>query len=568
MADTVLSRLSDASTTRPESTAVLEKRLGRWQRRTLAELFQLISELAAGLHHGGAGPGETVGLMLEGHLEWIAADLGIQATGARVVAVSVLDPPDLIALALESSGARTVLVEGQDTADVILDLIDRGLLTSIEKIAYRDPAGVEEYTSDLLVPMADIRAVGVEAIQTEPDLPARLIGDRSPADEAVVAFTSGSSNDSRGAVLTHGNLLAAAEGTVQAFRLNTRDRVVALRRMDDYAERGASIYPALLSGALLALPESNATTGQAMVEIAPTYVHVTARYLKVLASQIRARLDENRGIKRLLAILWDRWTKGSLDRYGDASTSGWASRLLFGFPVREKLGMEKARAIVSSGAPLPRELMGFFTAMGFPLRNGYALAEVGGFAAVSRIGELEMLPLPGIDAELDDERLHLSGAALAPRYLDGSELRAKLATGDIAQRVGDSLLILGRAEPSLASPSGSGVPVAHLEQRLRASPYLLDAVVEPTATGFRISAELDPATIERWVVRHGLEATTYRTFAQSTEVHNLIEETAHQLIGMEGTIEGIEILPEPLDKVDGALTPSGTPRRRVLKLRN
>lgn len=560
MASTVLADIAERARTAPDAPAILQKRYGRWTATSAAALMARATTLAVGLQVEGIQAGDVVGLLLKPHETRVVLDLAVQLAGARVVGVPSNMPADGIAHVLADAGARVVVVQGQSSADVVLELVDQGAVPAITRIYYVDPAGVQDYASRLLAPLEGVVGAGSGTGSTTEELVAAL----DPDAVAVLNYTSGTTGLPRGVLLTHRNLLAATRATTQAFGLGPDDRVLSFRTLSDPVERGATIYPALASGAVLVLPESRESVRQALYEVAPTYLHLTPRYVKEIATDVRLRMQSAKGLKRLLLRSWHRRFVRRVSEARMPSASA-ASRLLVGGRVLEKLGLDRARWVLVSGAPVSWETLGFFAALGLRVRPAYSLAEVGGLALCAR-GDVVAhdtvgTALPGLEARLDDAELEIRGDAVGVAYVDAphSPLAGAdgwMATGDRADADGDGFRVMGRAATVLETSEGRAVAHGAVEAAMRSSPYIREAVV--AVENGRTVALLEPTgpSVARWGASQGLRFTTERSLMGLPEVAELLERAVTSAIerfpGLE--IDEIRILAEPLTATAGTMT--------------
>lgn len=531
MSESIVAAIAALAATDPETPAIIEKRFGKWVERSRSLLVERAARLANGFESVGIGAGDTVATIVPARLEWVVVDVAAQAVGARVLALSSRLTPADIGRLLAASGAATVVVAGQDEADVVLNASDAGELPALARIVYIDAAGVSDYASELLHSIEDLEADG-----------AGLADRAAGLDPAAVAVVAPEADGSL-VEISHATLAESARSTIAAFSLGPRDRVVAVRDAADPVERGATIYAALLSGALLAIPESRATTDSAIHEIAPTYVHVTERWLANKAARITVRFDENRGIKSWLAASWQRRTGSTLERYGSGLAPQGIWRFTLSLPVLEDLGLEKARAVVISGDPAPRELLGFYTALGLPVKSALGLARLGGFATIGDPGDVDGwvgLPAPTVSVEVVDGRLVVTTPAAG-----------RVETGLGAQSEDGGVVVNGDSPEDAA------------ETRLRSIPVFSTAIVSPGAESVVI--ELDGAIASRWAAKNQLDAATYRSFSQLVEMQEGVQAAvAATLKQFDLTPGAVTIASEPLDDIHGALWFGDVPRRDAI----
>lgn len=555
MADTVWSRLATRAADDPDAVAVLQKRFGLWTSTSIADLVGRAAHTAAALREVGVGDGDVVALVLGPWESRVVIDLALHLAGAVVVGLAPDTPPGTVEHVLADAAPRIAVVQGQAAADVLLEVIEAGSLPSIERVHYLDPAGVQDYANPLLAPFPTVDADGAV-----PTSLAAMVEALDPGHPAFRSYTSGIDGPATAVVRTHAHALAAAEATIAAFGLGPQDRVLSFRALSDPVEHGATVFAALVSGAALVLPESRASVRQAMVEIAPTYLHLTPRFLDEIAVDVRLRMQAARGLKRQVLRWWNRRLRAD-DAAGRASSSSPVSRLVIGRPVLAKLGLDEVRWLLVSGSPASTEAVRFFDALGLKVRPAYASAEVGGFALASTTNEQRtqgvLRALPGVQVRVVDGELQLSGPMVTAPTAGPTSVDEEgwLATGDRAEEVADGVVVIGRVADALDLPDGRTVVAQHLAARLRSSPYIREAVV--WQEDGRIVAVLEPMTsaLGRWATRQGLRYTTTRSMLGLPEVAALLERAVDVGAGrLDASIDEVRILAHPLSLSGGTLT--------------
>lgn len=531
MGATLVGAVADLAAKDPGATAVLEKRFGIWVERSIGDLAADAGRLAAGLRAAGVGPGEVVGLIVSARLEWITLDLAIQAAGATTLALPAAVGHEDVARVLAETNVRTVVVEAQDQADVVLSAVETGSLPNLRSVVYIDPAGVSEYSSELLSSIEDLRG-GTET---------RLATTADPGDTAALVPRASGLRDF--SPVSHATLVLSARSTIEAASLTDRDRVIAVRTVADPVDRGATIYAALLAGAVLAIPENAATVDSAIHEIAPTYVHLTERWLATQAARITVRFDENRGLKARLASAWRRRTGSTLEKYGSAKPARGLWHFLITLPILEELGLEKARVAVVSGQPTPRSVAGFFTALGLPIHSALGVPELCGFAAMGAAGDVDGWvgsAMPGVEVSVESGTLQASTPATGT-----------IDTGVAASESGDGYV------------AGVGTPEEAAATRLRSIPVIASAIVGDGAS--TLVLELDGTIASRWASNHRLDAATYRSFSTLPEMQEGVAALAAAVLERFGLTAGsIRMLPVPLHEVPDALDFGDVPRGDVV----
>lgn len=553
--DTVLAAFAELVDADGGVPVVLEKQLGRWRQRDRTSLWRQVAHLAAGLRGLGVSPGSTVLLALGDNADWLACDLAIQAAGGRVCALSPQADADEFRQALAASVAEVAIAESINTVDALFEAEDAS--STFSHVLYREPAGVASYVDPRLLDLAELDRRG-EADDPDGSMLRTAVGALDAAAAASLGLSSGAEGMIRAVEVPHSALLAGTRAVIEAVGLGVDDRVLAYRPLHDSIERTSTLYASLLSGAVLAVPESRDTVVSAAYEIAPTYAHVHPRALDYVASEVRVRLRSGHGFKGLVGRRWLR----RLEASGGGSAPSLLDRLTVTYAVLEKLGLDKARVVVASGSTLPPSAIAFWVSMGLPVRLAYALTESGGPLTMAEPGQMEPgnlgAPLPGVDVDQDPA----TGELLIGGALVGG---GSVHTGDVGSLHDGSLVLAGRRGEQL-DLDGATVSLLGIETTLRSSVYLREAFVTREDGRTVVTVELVEPTVARWATQQGLAFATYTGLVALSEVLAFADEHVRELLERSplGHIDEVRVLPVRLDDLAGALTPGGKPRRRFI----
>jgi len=554
-AHTVIGRFLELAVEEPDAPTVMEKRRGRWGTWSRQALAQRVSDLADALEGLALPAGSLVLIAAEDRVDWIVLDLAAQAVGLRVCAV----PDDLgdaaLRRAIEVTDPALIAVTGQVAGDQMLEAID-AVGGAHRRLLDIGPPNNQPVHDPRVRKLADLL----------PDTPGERFGGLSErvaaldaVAVAVVALGTAAEAGGDPVQLDHASLLAGAEAVIGGVGLDASDLALSFRPLADPTDRTTTLYAALLSGSRLALPESRGAAQSAMYEIAPTYVHVTRRWLDQIAFAVWGRLTNSRGVKGLLGRHWT----GKLGR--GESLHGIVTKYAVRFPVIEKLGLHRAKAIVVSGSSPGHDERGFVASLGLPVRPAYALSEAGGIVtlAESLRGEVGACgpALPGVELHLDDDgQVVVSGALIT-----GSEL----VTGDHGRVTDEGLVLLGRRGDVLRLSDGVALEGLPVEIALRSSLFIREAVVTPDAASgvLTVTVELIRESVERWALRRDLTFATFRALAAMPEVVEMVRgEVVERLEGLGITAEvDVRVLDLSLEELPGALTASGRVRGHVME---
>jgi long-chain acyl-CoA synthetase len=536
---TLVGLLVERAAASPEKLALIANERGRWLPTVLGELVEHVSQLAVGLEAAGIAPGDRVAIVLGNVPRWLTVDLAVQAVGAVSVAVPEQPPDAGLADALRSVGAVAVVVGDAVMADQVDHLVEDEQLAQIRMVAYLG-SGDGDITG-----VDDIALTGAGILAGRPDAFRALVARVDPSAPATITYTDGASGAPRPVVHSACASLAAATVAAESLGLVYQDVTVTLFDPANPFERSATLYPALVSGAVLAYPEHGATSLRSELEVRPTFTHTSADRLRHASGTVQARFNRNRGVKRLAAKWWERSALRAV-RKGRAPSS--LAVKLVGRSALKSLGWNNLRYLMVMGGEVPHGVVTMMLALGLPVRSGYLLAETGLLAVGS--ADSESLPvLAGVSVNEHDGQLVVACDGLGSEYADGTPLprtsRGELLTGDLGQVGGGGVLVRGPGISAVDLDDGSSVLLAETERRLRNSPYISRAAVRPEALGLSARIEIDSDVVGDWATQRTLLFTTFASLAELGEVKELI---ADEVAGLATEVVHHDLLTSPFQQ--------------------
>ena len=589
-ASTIPGLLVERAATRPRRVAFRSKELGIWRETTWRALADRVAALALGFAgEYRLGRGETVAIVGNPCPEWTIADLAAQALGAITYGIYPTSAPGEVRHLLQHGGAALIVVEDQEHLDKTLAVLDT--CPNVRGVLVVDTRALFMYRHPRVRPLADVERPGRGALAAEPDALGRLARSLSPDDPATIIYTSGTTGHPKGAIYRHGPHLAACANIIEHYPIlkTGEHRAVAMLPLCHAMGRNLAITMPLLADIVPHYPESVDTFADALYEIQPTFVFTVPRYLQKFAAHLLVGLDQSSWVKRAAyrlaigvghrALRRRHGAPGSAP--GSAALAALARALVFRW-LLEKVGFARAELVISSGAPLPPAVAGLWQAWGVNLCEAYGQTETGG-ALVS--GQRGPYPRPGdvgvvapnIAIELDaDGEILVVGELFAGYWRDPDATGAlyrdgKLATGDVGEWTdGRALRLVDRKKDLLITAGGKNVSPSHVENRLRASPYISEAAVFGEGRKYLVALlEADGETVAEWAREHGVVHTGYASLVTRPEVIGLIEaevRRANDDLPRVEQVKAFRLLPRELDPEleDEPVTPTRKVKRRVM----
>src|SRR5882724_10106018 len=589
-ASTLPGRLVERARTRPERVAYRAKELGIWRETTWRELAARVGALACGLaREYGIARGETVAIIGNPCPEWTVADLAAQALGAITYGMYPTSAPGEVRRLLQHGGASLIVAEDQEHLDKTLAVLDE--CPTVRAVLVIDPRALFLCRHPRVLPLADVEARGRDALAAEPDALDRFARTLSPDDPATIIYTSGTTGHPKGAVYRHGPHLAACANIIAHYPLLSRGehRAVAMLPLCHAMGRNLAITMPLIADIVPHYPEAVDAFTDALYEIQPTFVFTVPRYLQKFAAHLLVGLDQSSWIKRAAyqaamtagrRALGRRWTQGSA---GAASLPTTLARAVVFRWLLEKVGFARVELVISSGAPLPAAVAALWQAWGVNLCEAYGQTETGG-AIVS--GQRGPYPPPGdvgavapnmaVELDGDGEILVTAAEFFGGYWRDPDATRAlyregKLATGDVGEWTGGrALKLVDRKKDILITAGGKNVSPSHVENRLRASPYISEAAVFGEGRKYLVALlEADGETVAEWARERGVVHTGYASLVAHPEVIGLLEAEltrANDDLTRVEQVKAFRLLPRELDpELEGEpVTPTRKVKRRLM----
>ena len=442
--------------------AVIQRRGYRREKLTYAELYARAHFWSHALAGGGVAPGDRVLLWGPNSAEWVACFWGILLRGAVVVPMDAAAAPDFVQRAINDAGVKLILRDRQQ-----MEL--PGALPSIIINDFKDIV-------DSPVPAAD---AGVDP------------GDASTRSTiAEILYTSGTTAEPRGVVLTHGNFLANLEPLergIDAYRKYERWfhplRFVTLVPLSHvFGQFMALFVPPLLGAAVVFEPSNNpAEIKRTIKRERATALIAVPRMLDLLHAGIE-REFESQGKSQ--------WLNRTLE---NAKGRKFLRRAWMFRRIHRRFGW-KFWAFISGGAALSNETEDFFKRMGYAVVQGYGMTETASLISLNHpfrstegsVGKI----LPGRECKLaEDGEILVRGENVSSGYWEQGALRPAdqegwLRTGDLGELDAEgNLRFRGRKKNVIVTPAGLNVHPEDLEAALRKQPSVWDCVVIPLDRG-------------------------------------------------------------------------------------
>jgi long-chain acyl-CoA synthetase len=593
---TLLGIFAEQVETRPDRVALRYRSGGIWRGRTWREWQTCARELAAALAAYGVEPGDRVAILSHTRIRWVEADLGILHAAAVTVPIYPTLLPDMVAEILKDSGARILIAEDP----VQLAKIDGASLPSLERVIVIDrvsrlsrpdrqgrlDVGVEDVGSALpVVSFDEALEVGRARLASRPRELAERAAAITPSSLAAIYYTSGTSGEPKGVMLTHDNFVFETAALRDLMTVGMADEQLLFLPLAHIVAK-LTVMLQLRVGFVTSFAASMEQAAEDCAEVRPTFIVGVPRVYEKIQEAILDIIGRGGDVEKRV---FD-WALGVGRKVSDLRVSGRepgtmlaleeraAERLVFS-RIKERLG-GRIRFMLSGAAPLSRDTAEFFHALDLLILEGYGLTETTGASTINlphayRFGSVGVA-LSGVGLRLaDDGEILLSGRSITKGYFGREEDTKEAFTEDGWFRTGDVgtldergfLTITDRKKDLIITAGGKNVAPQRVEQRLVSSRYISRAVVLGDRRKFPVALiVLDGAAVQRWGNENGLGGE-FGSLARHPKVRALIAAEVDKVNAGLASFESVkrfEILDRDLSIEHGELTPTAKVRRRAV----
>ena len=576
--------LAELARTSPERVAYRAKKRGVYRERSWNFYAEQAGRFAIALRNLGLSRGDRLALMGDSFEEWGICDLGAQALGAITYGIYPTASPAEVEYQLRDGGAQIFIAENQEYVDKVLGALEG--LPAIKWIIVIDDSAMFAYEHPKLKSyeeiLAALDATPGSGLSTLESL-ARQIGAQDPA---CIIYTSGTTGHPKGALISHGAHLAAANTIVEHYPqlLEPEQRSVAYLPLCHIMGRDLAITFPLISGVVPHFGESLQDLPQTFFEVAPTVLMTVPRYLQKFASQLLIAIGDSSPVKKW--VYARALSQGS--NYAKLRWNGGTSlaadivyRLchMAAFrPMLNKIGFDQLRLVICGGAPLPAETAALWQIYGVNVVEIYGQTETAG-ALIT--GQRDMFPRPGNigtppagwEVRLSDEgEVLVRSQDMFDGYWNDPAATAAvldadgwLHTGDVGEVKDSCLRLVDRLRDFIVTDGGKTISPTFIENLVRTSPYVAEVVVFGHGRKYLTALiEIEYDAVCQWARSNNVAYTGYTNLAAHAEVAKLLQRdiaSANAQLARAEQIKMFRVLPKMLDPEEAG--EPVTPTRKV-----
>ena len=572
--------------TMPERPALREKNLGIWQTYTWARYYQEVGDFALGLAAHGFRRGDKLSVIGDNRPRLYWAQLAAQCLGGLAVPVYQDSIAAELVYVLNHAEISVIVAEDQEQVDKILSLKDE--LPGLKPVIYDDPRGMRYYEEPSLKSFDEVRAAGRDFGAAHPDYLESEIDKGAPEDLALLNYTSGTTGHPKGVMLSHANLITSAAAYAAAEDIRPSDELLCYLPMAWIGDSLFSIVLNLLVGFTCNCPERPETVQRDLRELGPTIGFAPPRIWESMLSAVRVRAADSTPFKRRMFDFFQRLAEQAELLKGEGKPLSPPTRLglalgevLVYAPLRDQLGLGRARWFYTGGAPLGADTYRFFRSIGINVKQVWGATELSGLATLQPDGEANPdtvgRVLAGIELRIaGDGEVLVRSPAVFQGYYKQREATRNTFGEDGWYHTGDSgffderghLVIIDRAKDVGKLSDGTPFAPQFIENKLKFSPFIGEAVAFGDGRPFVAAIiAIDLTTSGNWAERHNLAYTSFQDLSAKPEVRKLIREEIRKCnasLPAASRISRFLLLNKEFDADDNEITRTRKIRRRFV----
>ncbi|MBV8189263.1 MAG: AMP-binding protein [Alphaproteobacteria bacterium] len=570
----------------PHGAGIREKTRGVWQTYDWTAYRDNVRDFALGLAALGFTRGDKLSVVGDNRPQLYFAQLAAQALGGVSVPVYQDSIAAELVYVLNHAETSIIVAEDQEQVDKALSL--KAELPELRWIIFDDPRGLAFYDDPLLRSFESVLEEGRAFAKAHPGFFEAELEKGAPDDIAMFAYTSGTTGNPKGAMISHRNMIEASEAFIEVNEIKPGDNWLSYLPMAWLGDAAFTIGMALVARLTANCPESPETVQRDLRELGPDAMLAPPRIWENMLTQMQIKAADASPMKRRVYEHFRALAERCELQQGDGKPLSFGDRLglalgeilVYG-PVRDQLGLRKARWCYTGGAPLGPDTYRFFRSFGVNLKQVYGATEASALISCQPDAEANPntvgRPIPRIEVTIDDRgEVLLRGPNVFLGYFKQDEVTRETITPDGWLKTGDAgffdkqghLVIIDRAKDVGKLSDGSAFAPQFIENKLKFSPYIREAVAFGDQQPFVVAMiAIDLQTVGTWAEKHGLAYTSYMDLSRKPEVAALV---GSEIAKANATLPDVQqvkrylLLNKELEADDAEMTRTRKVRRRFV----
>lgn len=565
MAETIYLSFLETVGRYPNKTALMYRKEGRYLGITYKELRDSVDMVAASIRKLGISKGDNVGIFSSNRPEWAIADLAVLKLGGVIVPIYHTLPSPYVKYVVSDSKIRLIFVENAKLFSLIESV--RNETPDFERVVLFDDSGISA-EKDFLK-FDDMKETEYRAA----DEGIVVSGD----DPATIVYTSGTTGEPKGAILTHSNIVSNALSAIDRYKVTSEDVIVSYLPLSHMLERTGGYYTILFAGGTIAYAEDLLTMLRDVAEIRPTLLIAVPRIIEKVYDKSVEKVAKSPFIKRVLLFSAIK----NLNKYANLKYK----KLKIPLGLRTKCAVYNAlvaskfrrlaggrlRLIVSGGAPLDPQIAKVLYILGFNIVEGYGLTETSPTVCSNTVEENRLgtvgKPVAGVEVRIGpNDEILVKGPNVMRGYLNKPEETRRAIDNDGWFHTGDqgrfdehgNLIVTGRIKEIIVTSYGKNIAPAPIEMQISGSRYIEQVILCGDGRNCVVALVVpNRESVEHHARERELGFDSYPALLEMDEIRQLIEreiEDTTATLASYQRVKAFALLSEDFTVENGMLT--------------
>jgi long-chain acyl-CoA synthetase len=566
--------------------AIREKNHGIWQTFDWAQYWEEVRDFALGLAAHGFGRGDKLAVIGDNRPRLYWAQLAAQCLGGTAVPMYQDSIATELAFVLNHAEVTVVVAEDQEQVDKILSL--KAELPHLDLVVYDDDRGLRHYSTTGLRSFDEVQVAGREFGASHPHYVEAEIDKGGPDDLALLLYTSGTTGRPKGVMLSHSNLISSAATFAAGEDIRVTDQLLCYVPMAWIGDALFSTALNLLVGFTCNCPERPDTVQRDLRELGPTIGFAPPRIWENMLTSVRVKSADSTPSKRKVFEFFRRLAEQAELTKDEGKKPSLLTRLGLALgevvvyaPVRDQLGLRRARWFYTGGAPLGPETFRFFRSFGINVKQVWGSTELAGLASLQPDGETSPdtvgRVLTGTEIRIaEDGEVLIRSPAVFRGYYKQPEVTRDTISEDGWFHTGDAgfidrrghLVIVDRAKDVGKLADNTPFAPQFVENKLKFSPFIAEAVAFGDRRPFVAAiVAIDLTTVGNWAERRNVAYTSFQDLSAKGEVRRLVADEIAEVNASLPAVARIRrflLLNKEFDADDNEITRTRKVRRRFV----
>ena len=555
-----------------------------WKSLSWNQVSQTVKQVSNALLNIGVKVQENIGIFSQNSVQYIVCDFGAWGIRAVTIPFYATSSEQQIQFMVNDAKVRFLFVGEQEQYDKARRIFS--LCPTMERIIVFDPKVAIADNDANAIYFSDFLKLGENLPrQTEVE---NLQREATFDDIANILYTSGTTGDSKGVILTHGQFHAAFVANDKCVPVGENDRVMNFLPYTHIFERGWAIL-CMTEGATLIVNTYPLQVQQSMSETHPTCMSAVPRFWEKVYMGVMDKIEHSSAMQRkLFTHAYHVGHRHNIEYLSRGKKPPVAlhleyemlNRTVFSL-VRKELGLENAHFFPTAGAAVSAHVEEFVHSIGINMVVGYGLTESLATVSCNHLGEPFTvggvgIPIEGIDIKISEEgEILLKGPTITIGYYNRDDLTKQAFTEDGYFKTGDAgylkdgeLFLTERIKDLFKTSNGKYIAPQMIESKLLVDKYIDQICIIADQRKF-VSALIIPvyALLEEYATAHGIAFNSREELCQHPLIIEMMKEridTLQQQLAHYEQVKRFTLLPHPLSMEKGELTNTLKIRRRVL----